>query len=58
VYKKPKRKRANRVGKPKKLTDTQVDIIIEYLSESYKNCCLDYNYLVLELKLNITASTL
>jgi hypothetical protein len=57
AYEKPERKRANRVGKPKKLTDAQVDVIIEYLSESYENRCLDYNHLVLELKLNVTAST-
>jgi hypothetical protein len=58
AYKTLERKHSNRVGKPKKLTDTQVDVIIKYCSESYEHCCLDYDYLVLELKLDLTASTL
>jgi transposase len=53
-----KRKRPNRVGKPKKLSDTQVDAIIEYCSKNYEQRCLDYQHLVLELKLDVTASTL
>jgi hypothetical protein len=52
------RKRPNSVGKPKKLSDTQVDAIIEYCSKNYDQRCLAYNYLVLELKLDITALTL
>ena len=46
------------VGKPKKLSNAQVDVIIEYCSENYEQRCLDYNHLVLELKLKVTASTL
>jgi len=42
AYEVPKRKRPNRVGKPKKLSDTQVDAIIEYCSKNYKQRCLDY----------------
>ena len=58
AYEVPERKRPNRVGKPKKLSDTQVDAIIEYCSENYEQRCLDYQHLVLELKLDVTASTL
>ena len=58
AYETPERKRPNRVGKPKKLTDAQVDVIIEYCSENYEHRCLDYDHLVLELKLDVTASTL
>ena len=54
----PERKRPNRVGKPKKLSDAQVDLIIEYLSENYDQRCLDYEHLVIELKLKVTASIL
>jgi hypothetical protein len=57
-YKTPEWKRPNRIGKPKKLTDTQVDVIIEYCSENYEQRCLDYDHLVLELKLDVTASIL
>jgi hypothetical protein len=58
AYEAPERKRPNRVGKPKKLSDAQVDVIIEYCSENYEQRCLDYDHLVLELKLEVTASTL
>jgi hypothetical protein len=58
AYNTPSRKRPTQVGRPKKLSDAQVDVIIEYLSKNYKQRCLDYNHLVLELKLNVTASTL
>jgi len=58
AYDAPKRKRPTRVGKPKKLSDAQVDNIIEYCSENYEQRCLDYEHLVHELKLNVTASTL
>lgn len=34
-YKAPERKRPNRVGKPKKFSDAQVDLIIEYCSGNY-----------------------
>ena len=36
VYEKPERKRPNRVGPAKKLSNAQVDIIIEYYSENYE----------------------
>jgi transposase len=58
AYDTPSRKRPTRVGRPKKLSDAQVDVIIEYLSENYEHHYLDYNHLVLELKLNVTATTL
>ena len=58
AYKAPEQKRPNRVGKPKTLSDAQVDVIIEYCSENYEQRCLDYKHLVLELKLDVTASTL
>ena len=58
AYNVPERKCPNKVGKPKKLSDAQVDAIIEYCSKNYNQRCLDYNHLVLELKLDITASTL
>ena len=58
VYTIPKRKRPNRISKPKKLSDAQVDVIIEYCSENYDQYCLDYDHLVLELKLKVTAFTL
>ena len=58
AYEAPERKRPNRVGKPKTLSDAQVDVIIEYCSENYEQRCLDYNHLVLELKLKVIASTL
>ena len=35
AYEVPERKRPNRVGKPKKLSDAQVDVIIKYYSENY-----------------------
>ena len=35
AYDAPERKRPNRVGRPKKLSDAQVDVIIEYLSKNY-----------------------
>jgi len=35
AYEVPERKCPNRVGKPKKLSDAQVDVIIEYCSENY-----------------------
>ena len=35
AYDAPERRRPNRVGKPKKLSDMQVDVIIEYCSENY-----------------------
>jgi transposase len=58
AYGVPERKRPNRISKPKKLSDAQVNVIIEYCSENYDQRCLDYNHLVLELKLEVIASTL
>jgi tRNA splicing ligase len=58
VYETLERRRPNRVSKPKKLIDAQVDVIIEYCSENYEHRFLDYDHLVLELKLDVTASTL
>jgi hypothetical protein len=58
AYDAPERQRPNRVGKPKKLSDMQVDAIIKYCSENYDQRCLDYAHLVLELKLDVIASTL
>jgi hypothetical protein len=36
AYKALKQKHANKIGKPKKLTNAQVDIIIKYCSKNYK----------------------
>jgi hypothetical protein len=36
AHAKPERERPNRVGLAKKLSDAQVDIIIEYCSENYE----------------------
>ena len=58
LYKTPERKQQNRKGKNKKISDVQIDAIIEYCSKTYENRYLDYKHLVLELKLDITASTL
>jgi hypothetical protein len=42
TYDTPERKRVTRTGRPSLLTDTQVDEIIEYCSESFAHRCLDY----------------
>ena len=57
-YEAPEQKRLYRVGKPKKLSNAQVDVIIKYCSKNYDQRCLDYEHLVLELKLDVIASTL
>ena len=57
-YDAPERARPNRKGRPQKLTDAQVDVIIEYCSENWEQRILDYEALVIELKLKCTASTL
>ena len=57
-YDVPERARLARTGRPQKLTDIQVDEIIEYCSENWEQRILDYEALVLELKLDCTASTL
>ena len=53
-YDRPERARPTRTGRPQVLTDTQVNEIIEYLSESWDNRCLDWTYLCDELKLPCT----
>ena len=58
AYKAPEWLRANRKGKPKKISDAQIDVVFKYLSECYENQCLDYDHLVIELKLTVTRSTL
>ena len=42
TYDAPERKRVTRTGRPSLLTDTQVDEIIEYCSESFAHRCFDY----------------
>jgi transposase len=46
----PERKRPSRTGRPQTLTDARVDEIIEYLSETCDNRCLDWTHLRDELK--------
>jgi hypothetical protein len=58
AYKKPERIREGRTGRKKKISDAQLDVVVEYLSDKYDNRCLDYEHLVYELKLEVTASTL
>ena len=41
-YPAPERKRLARTGRPKELSDTQVDDIIEYLSSSWDNRVLNW----------------
>jgi hypothetical protein len=50
-YEHPERARPTRTGRPKILTDTRVDEVIEYLSETWDNRCLDWTHLRDELKL-------
>ena len=57
-YDVPKRARLARTGRPQKLMDIQVDEIIEYCSENWEQRILDYEALVLELKLDCIAFTL
>ena len=57
-YDKPERARPTRTGAPEKLTDLQVDSIIEYCSEKWENRCLDWQAIVRELKLACKANTL
>jgi len=57
-YDAPERARPTRKGRPQKLSDAQVDEIIEYCSNSWEQRILDYDALVLELKLDCIASTL
>jgi hypothetical protein len=57
-YPAPERVRPNRKGKPQLLADRKLDWIIEYLSESWENRILNYNQLVIDLKLKYSSSTL
>ena len=57
-YDAPERNRITRTGRPSILTDTQVDEIIEYASESFAHRCLNYQLLHDELELNCSISTL
>ena len=53
-YDHPERARPTRIGRPQILTNARVDEIIEYLSESWDNRCLDWTHLRDELKLPCT----
>ncbi|KAH6712998.1 hypothetical protein BKA61DRAFT_67078 [Leptodontidium sp. MPI-SDFR-AT-0119] len=57
-YDAPERTRVQRTGRPSLLTDTQVDEIIKYTSESWDNRCLNYTQLHAELKLECSVKTL
>ena len=57
-YPAPERARPNRKGKPQLLLDRKLDWIIEYLSESWENRILNYNQLVIDLKLKYSSSML
>jgi hypothetical protein len=48
-YDAPERTRITRTGRPSSLTDTQVDEIIEYASESWEHRVLDFTLLHDEL---------
>jgi hypothetical protein len=50
-YDKPERARETRTGRPTILSDSRVDEIIEYLSESWDKRILKYSEIVKELKL-------
>jgi hypothetical protein len=57
-YDAPERTRINRTGRPSLLTDTQVDQIIEYASESWDHRVLDFHLLHAELKPECSVKTL
>jgi transposase len=57
-YDTPERSRISRSGRPSLLTDTQVDEIIEYLSESWEHRILDFEILRNELELECSVITL
>jgi transposase len=57
-YDVPERSRITRTGRPSLLTDTQVNEIIEYLSESWEHRILDYTLLRNELQLDYSIETL
>ena len=53
-YDRPERARPIRTGRPQILTNTRVDEVIEYLSDTWENRCLDWTHLRDELKLPCT----
>ena len=57
-YDQPERSRAGRTGRPTILSDSRVDEIIEYLSESWNTRILKYFEVVEELKLPCTTAGL
>src|SRR2546421_1023909 len=57
-YNVPERAQVGQTGRPQKLTDLQVDEIIEYCSEKWENRIMKYNVLCEELGLECTPSTL
>jgi hypothetical protein len=57
-YDAPERSRISRFGRPSLLTNTQVDEIIEYLSESWEHRILDFEILCNELELECSVITL
>jgi transposase len=57
-YNAPERSRITRTGAPSRLTDKQVDEIIEYASESWDHRILDYSKLHDELGLECSVKTL
>jgi transposase len=58
AYDKPERARITRTGRPHKLSDQQVNDIIEYCSESWEHRILDYTLLHDELELTCSVKTL
>jgi hypothetical protein len=57
-YDAPERARPTRTGAPQLLTDSHVNEIIEYLSESWDNRVLNWTHLRDELKLTCIPETL
>ena len=53
-YDRPERVWPTRTGRPQILTNTRVDEVIEYLSDTWENRCLDWTHLRDELKLPCT----
>jgi len=54
----PERKRPNRKGPAFLLTDTEVDGIIDYISESWDHRIIKYDVLYAELELKCSVATL
>jgi hypothetical protein len=57
-YDAPERTRINRTGRPSLLTDSQVDQVIEYASESWEHRILNFTLLHNELELQCSIETL